>query len=1407
MRFATVSKATLVWLVTVTAASASAMFHAMAVATMPPALVAGQWNSLPVAGSDVPVAGLVWEIRKNSATQATSTTPNQWIVGLDAGQGSFRIFVPTTAVPAGQLIATGFEVRFDDSGTGKSATFSASNVANPNQPPSEPAPVPGWAESQRASLVFGAAESGPSSALSVDLADGSSVQSPHPDLVSKNPVGPLATYRRYYRSLRGVSGSSTPGLSEGWFDNYDFPIVAQTPSSWGYLRMTHPSGAVETLAPTLSGGLPTGGFTRVAGSPYTWSGVPSAQTGKWSSLTCRFRDETQWQFLPTSADPNLYVLTKITNEHGRYISIIRDASNANRVTSVVNDEASPLALLTMVYAGALLDRVSDAYGRKVELGHAPLGPFSLVSEVSVVDLTSVPQPTKRWGYQYELISGRPFLKSVNVLSPDGNLDSSSTLTSDAFLMKTTKVVDGNGNERSFAYGVGQTTVTAKRVIGTVDLVWTQKFNVRGLDTGVVDSLGRSSSVLYEDATNPFSPTRTTNRNGTTCTLTYLPYLGLVKTFTEPTAAGSGSLVTTFTYNTANNPAGKLIRVRQTNGPAAKSATEFDYDSNGRLLRVREPRPGTSNDPTLVTTHEYGYTGIGNLDFVKVLNASGSQVTYDWSYTDGQPENLGEPTRVTDPLGHYEQMSYAENGNVVSHSTYRRSDPTNTGLPLVAYTTNFAYNSADQVITATHPPNPLSQRAVTAYDYRYAGGPLFRVREIAETGQTVKTVNISNGKEGENAGLSGDVLGSTILRDSLYRVAGTRDGNNNLMSASYDALGNMTGMTFPLGASAVLQNFDNNGNPGRRTDALGRVTDYARNSADESLWRILQVGTSSQDVTYEYDGFKRLIRMTDQSGVTDYTYDDLDNTTSVVYKYNILGGAPRTVSYQYNPDGSRNRVNFDVSYGIEGMLYFYDDAGRTTRIDGTWTVAAADYIFYEDDSLYESKTGVFRTRLTYDHLGRVTSHQNTDRNGTVTRSTYSAIGYDGLDNPVAMTITSPAVGAVVATSGSWSGAWDARSEMTQESRTGAKPFSLPFTTDAAGSHTQARGVFYSYNANNQVTNSGYSYDAEGSATTYQGGAFAYDRENRVVSAPIPGTPNFVTSVWRADGKRASRTEGSNNAIYLYDGDQPLVQLEKIGAGATTVKYVYQQGPFGLAFQHTPGSNATNWGYDSQCFDPFGHPTHRQDKLGTQPWLVTVYDSIGGAVGEFQTSNGAARKPSDSIGAFGQYGVLSDEQLRTAASPAGLQLTASGYYDSKTGQWLSRNPGLNAYRPVHIGDAIAGFEAGFVNGLWRTMAGPVADAYAALRGKELNGRQQEVLARFQSPVRVDESNPVERGFGISGTGTGYAAGSVLGARASAGGPKGPGARAVYRRPQNYKHLRSVTNVGKYRVPDRLVGTGET
>ena len=132
-----------------------------------------------------------------------------------------------------------------------------------------------------------------------------------------------------------------------------------------------------------------------------------------------------------------------------------------------------------------------------------------------------------------------------------------------------------------------------------------------------------------------------------------------------------------------------------------------------------------------------------------------------------------------------------------------------------------------------------------------------------------------------------------------------------------------------------------GNVLKRIDGRGIETDYTYNDPESMLTNVAYVNSanypnvSQYNVTLDYDGYGRTQDVYDFSGHTHLDYDDLDTQTEIDTTYAGLAApaALPTVSltYGFNPDGSRHAMNVQTSTTSYDFTYGYDAAGRPTSL--------------------------------------------------------------------------------------------------------------------------------------------------------------------------------------------------------------------------------------------------------------------------------------------------------------------------------------------------------------------------------------------------------------------------------------------------------------------------------------------
>ena len=150
---------------------------------------------------------------------------------------------------------------------------------------------------------------------------------------------------------------------------------------------------------------------------------------------------------------------------------------------------------------------------------------------------------------------------------------------------------------------------------------------------------------------------------------------------------------------------------------------------------------------------------------------------------------------------------------------------------------------------------------------------------------------------------------------------------------------------------------------------------------------------------------------------------------------------------------------------------------------------------------------------------------------------------------------------------------------------------------------------------------------------------------------------VAATYRADGLRASKSSGSGTTYFLYDGGEPIVELNS--SGSVTALNVFA--PDGLVAR-TAGETTTEYVFDQQ-----GNVADRTDTSGTIQ-SITQYDGWGNE----QIISGTDTDP---FGYNAQSGYYLDRET-------GLYLCQHRFYDPANGRWLSRDPvghagGTNLY----------------------------------------------------------------------------------------------------------------------------------
>jgi YD repeat-containing protein len=1174
----------------------------------------------------------------------------------------------------------------------------------------------------------GAGGSGPSAADGVRL-DTGVYENAVTDVVTRNPVGPGVVFSRSYRTATAAKGYSSPGLSLGWTHNYDVTVTGISGSWGSLTLTYPNLAVETWTPVLDGNGNPTGAFTVPTGAPYIVSGTPSATIGQWNSLSVMFKDQSMWTFTPVGNKYLLTRITNLIgryitlNYNGlELISVTDDSATPNTLLSLNYANGANYLSSLVEYSDP-----NNPRGITYGFGTDPHTNAYVLTSVSQIYYAGAPNSNPRWQYAYTSgVAGLPFLASVSVPDPTGGTGmQSNAIAYDPTSGKVTSLLDANLNQRSYS---GGTLVTVGPQGGPATMHWTQNFQAPFLDTGTTDANSNSDHLAYADANNPFAPTTATDRNNHSVEIAYVqpnaqqPANGNVDTVTDARGVVTTS---TYQYNLGNATfsLGWLQQVQTVN----KTATTFAYydgttqvngvtQALGLLKSVSTPQPGTSNTGAQVTT-TYTYTALGNIATITVPapnTTANSLVTYIYHYTDnGKSEALNEPTSVTDPLG-------------AGHTTYYGWD---TGGHLISVTdaqgntTQFSYNVADQLMTVTYPKTVGPNSAYTLTHYLYPGGPVQNVQLFDESGTLIREVDRTGGKEDELTKLAGSVPTVSSIYDSLYRGSQFADGKNNLSTQSYDGVSNPTLFTWPDYLSQTFfdsqraTTFDADGNPETTFDGRNLETDLAYQDPESLLTGVSYPNQNYPGVSYIYDAYGRVQQRTDAASQEIYAYDDLDVVQSVTTTYLSSTGTAlftREVSYTYNNDGSRATMKLDNQAG--NYQYTYDAAGRLSQIQFPWYVTdqngnhnlnvVYNYLFNNwlsgQTSYYNTldQNGkpltVYLVYSTYVYNARGQLLTLANSTGPAGLSTFQTMKYDGAGNRLSMNVSIPIVYKQLGNftspyaaglSGTVSWTYDAQDHLTQENnqlstQSGgstdqyAVPYVNNYVSDAAENLTTFRNATIGYNIDNQLST--VTYDGEGNPTAYPvfgsgTRTTTFDPEDRMTFLT-----GFFHSGYFADGRRAWRQSGSNPATYyLYDGATLLAELDPSG----TVQTTYGTGAAGLVQRWIPGQNGgVTYGY---TFDPSGNVVQRTSTTGLAAGRVadftTYYDAYGAQLHQIDPNVEYSFQSPDAVGFGGQCGYYTENPTSPPAGPQQMPvvrypicLLGARYYDPYMGRFLTRDP---------------------------------------------------------------------------------------------------------------------------------------
>ncbi len=531
----------------------------------------------------------------------------------------------------------------------------------------------------------------------------------------------------------------------------------------------------------------------------------------------------------------------------------------------------------------------------------------------------------------------------------------------------------------------------------------------------------------------------------------------------------------------------------------------------------------------------------------------------------------------------------------------------------------------------------------------------------------------------------------LTYDSKGRLIQITDPNGKVTKYTYDAYGNRTDVQTPAGRTTQFL-FEGAAKtfgytlPSARIDGLGQRVDVVR---DEWGRPIALVGPGGGGNTYEYDGLSRLVRMVDATGTTTINYTPGGQVQDVVsptagLHYDCYANGLRKQLTVFMPSGTRKiEYVFSKRYelmvlsdGVTTVLFVYDADGRLierreesgARVEYVYSRGRLSEVRHFDSSGAQLPA----QRYSYDYLG----------NGLLAR----AIELDGSQTLYG---------------------YDFQDRLIQEERSGAFPYSLQFSLDAAGNRLSKR--------------------RDGLLTTY-----SFDDDGKVLQSVTGANPPDVYT-WDATGRLGQVEFQQQSAMrrFLYDclgrmtgvqrfGPQPVwfqeSQLEWDGLDRLVRRTEFDQFQMpavvssythdGRSLLHEERQD-THLGLASLAATwAFGLVAWRDLLSGQESWPMT--DGLGSLRGSFD-SQGMSTQYTGLFSAHGE--TIADQGPRppfawgadaglVSTGPSGLVGFDGGWYDPRIGQAVSTTDG--------------GWLPGFSGGcLWPVPTPPTCSIYTGPR----------------------------------------------------------------------------------------------
>jgi RHS repeat-associated protein len=866
------------------------------------------------------------------------------------------------------------------------------------------------------------------------------------------------------------------------------------------------------------------------------------------------------------------------------------AGSNGRLESVTDRNGNATTLAYGLMGMGHLETITDPAARKITLAYNAEGlvesakdPMGHVVKYAYEggNLKSVTEPgemSARWQFKYdgsheitEMIDGRAG-KTIN------EYNASHQVTSQKDPMERTL---------TFEYETFHTKITNKATGSVTDERFTSSDEPFSVTHGYGTASATTQSFTYNAAGLPLSIT-----DGNEHTTKY----GYDSASNRTSMIDANNNETKWTYNTTHD-------VETVTTPKGETTT-IKRDSHGNAEMISRPAPGSTTQTT-----KYKYDSHGNVESVE------DPLKRVWKY---EYNNQGDRTSETDPEGDKRTWVYDEDSRETSTVSPRGNV---TGGKPTEYTTKIERDSQGRPLTVTDPLGHATQ-------YAYGGNGNLETLTDPNGHATTYTYDADN--EPTKVKEANGTITETGY-DGAGKVTSQIDGNKHETKYVRNAIEEVTEVTDPL-IHKTTKEYDKAGNLKTLTDPAKRTTTYTYDPGN----RLVEVKYSdgkTPTVKYEYDKDGDRTVMTDGTGTSKYTYDQLDRLTETE------SGHKEKVKYEYDLANEQTKITYP---NTKSVTRAYDKAGRLEKVTD-WLEHTTKFTYNPDS---DRATTVFPTGTSNEDKY---AYNNADQMSEVKMlkgaETLASLLYARDNDGQVKTTTSKGLPGEEKPGYEY----DTNNRLTKGGAT-------TYEYDAANNTTKIGTGTYKYNKANELETGPsltYTYDelgertkttpTTGSATTY-----GYDQAGNLISVerPVEGEKAAIKDTYAYDGNglRASQTISGTTSYLTWEMTEGLPLILNDG----TNSYIY--GPGGLPVEQiTSGGTVTYLHHDQQ-----GSIRLLTGSTGTVTGSTT-FDAYGNKTG----STGTSTTP---LGYDGQY----------TSNDTGLIYMRARVYDPTTAQFLSVDP---------------------------------------------------------------------------------------------------------------------------------------